>query len=56
LEREVEKLKCDLAHRIDFTCMNAFKLFNLRGIEALSPAEFNESLFSLIGNGFYDRD
>ena len=24
LEKEVEKLKMDLAHRIDFTCMSAF--------------------------------
>lgn len=24
IEKEVEKLKCELAHRIDFTCMAAF--------------------------------
>ena len=24
LEREVEKLKIDLAHRVDFTCLTAF--------------------------------
>ena len=24
LEREVEKLKVDLAHRVDFTCLTAF--------------------------------
>jgi len=56
LEKEVEKLKCDLAHRIDFTCMNAFQIFNLRGLDGLTPAEFSESLYSYIGNGFYDRD
>ena len=36
LEREVEKLKCELAHRCDFTTSAAWKLFNFRGIEYLS--------------------
>ena len=56
LEKEVEKLKCDLAHRIDFTCLNAWQLFNYRGLEAMTMAEFSESLYSYIGNRFYDRD
>ena len=56
LEKEVEKLKCDLAHRCDFTCKEAFEIFNLRGIEAMTHAEFSESLFSYIGNSFYNRD
>ena len=56
LEREVEKLKVDLAHRVDFTCLTAFHTFNMRKLEALTPAEFNECLFSYIGNKFYDRD
>ena len=56
LEKEVEKLKCELAHRIDYTCMAAFHVFNFRGIEAFSKAEFTESLFSYVGNSFYNRD
>ena len=56
LENEVEKVKCDLAHRCDFTCKEGFKIFNFRGIEALSQAEFCESLFSYIGNSYYSRD
>ena len=56
LEREVEKLKCDLAHRIDFTCLNAWQLFNYRGLESMTMAEFSEGLYSYIGNRFYDRD
>ena len=50
LEKEVEKVKCDLAHRCDFTCMEAFQIFNFRGIESLSQAEFCESLFNYVGN------
>ena len=50
LEKEVEKLKCELSHRIDFTCMGAFQLFNFRGLEGMTKAEFNEALFSYIGN------
>lgn len=56
LEKEVEKLKCELAHRIDFTCMSAFQLFNFRGLEAMTLAEFSESLFSYVGNSFYSRE
>ena len=56
LERVVEKLKWDLAHRIDFTCMMAFQLFNFRGLETLNKKAFGESLFSLIGNSNYNRD
>jgi len=56
LEKEVEKLKCELAHRIDYTTMGAFTLFNYRGLESLSKAEFSESLFSYIGNSYYDRN
>ena len=33
LEKEVEKFKCELAHKGDFTCMNAYQLFNYRGME-----------------------
>ena len=33
LEKEVEKIKCELAHKSDFTCMNAYQLFNYRGME-----------------------
>ena len=56
LEKEVEKLKMDLAHRIDFTCMAAFQTFNFRGLEVLSKQEFSESLFSYIGNSFFNRE
>ena len=56
LEKEVEKLKMDLAHRIDFTCMSAFQTFNFRGLEVLSKQEFSESLFSYIGNSFFNRE
>ena len=45
-----------MAHRCDFTCKEAFQIFNFRGIEALSYAEFCESLFSYIGNSYYNRD
>lgn len=30
LERDVERLKQELAHRIDFTCIQAWQLFNIR--------------------------
>lgn len=56
LEKEVEKLKCELAHRIDYTAMAAFSLFNFRGLEAMTLAEFSESLFSYIGNSYYNRE
>ena len=56
LEKEVEKLKCELAHRIDFTTMGAYQLFDYRGLESMSKAEFSECLFSYIGNTFYDRN
>ena len=56
LEKEVEKLKNELAHRVDFTCMGAYQLFDYRGLESMSKAEFSECLFSYIGNTFYDRN
>ena len=56
LEKEVEKLKCELAHRIDFTCMGAFRHFNFRGLDSLSKAEFCEGLFSYISNAYYNRE
>ena len=56
LEKEVEKLKIDLAHRIDFTCMSAFQMFNFRNLETLSKSDFSEALFSYIGNSYYDRN
>uniref|UniRef100_A0A7S3MHN6 EF-hand domain-containing protein n=1 Tax=Favella ehrenbergii TaxID=182087 RepID=A0A7S3MHN6_9SPIT len=36
--------------------MNAWSMFNFRGLESMSMAEFSESLYSYIGNRFYDRD
>ena len=56
LEKEVEKLKMDLAHRIDFTCMAAFQIFNFRSLEQLNKNQFSESLFSYIGNSFFNRE
>ena len=56
LEKEVEKLKMDLSHRIDFTCMSAFQVFNFRGLEQLTKSEFSEALFSFVGNSFFNRE
>jgi len=56
LEKEVEKLKCELAHRCDFTAEAAWHLFNLRGSQFMSKADFSESLFSYIGNSYYNRE
>ena len=36
--------------------MAAFQLFNFRSLEAMTQAEFSESLFSYIGNQFYSRE
>ena len=38
LEKEVEKLKNELAQRIDFTCMGAYTLFDYRNYETMSMA------------------
>ena len=46
----------DLAQKIDFTCMSAFQVFNMRGLESLTKTEFSEALFSYIGNSFFNRD
>lgn len=35
--------------------MAGFSLFDHRGLQALSQAEFSESLYSLIGNSYFDR-
>ena len=56
LEKEVEKLKNELAQRIDFTCMGAYTIFDYRSLESMSKAEFSECLFSFIGNSYYNRD
>jgi len=56
LEKEVEKLKMELAHRVDFTCMSAFQVFNFRGLEQLDKSEFSEALFSFVGNSFFNRE
>ena len=56
LEKEVEKLKNELAQRIDFTCMGAYQVFDYRSLESMSKAEFSECLFSFIGNSYYNRD
>ena len=52
----MEKLKCELAQKIDFTCMAAFQIFDYRGFESMSEVEFSECLFSYIGQSFYDRN
>ena len=49
LEKEVEKLKIELANQIDFTCMGAFKTFDTTGLCHLDLRDFTESLFAFIG-------
>lgn len=56
LEKEVEKVKTELANRGDFTCMTAFKLFDYRGLDSLTRTEFTEALFSFVGHNLFDRN
>ena len=56
LERDVERIKCELAQRVDFTSLQAWQLFNWRSSETMGQAEFTEMLFSFIGSRLYDRD
>ena len=55
LEKEIENLKIGLAKCKDFTCKQAFSLFDYRNLRSLSEAEFSESMFSFIGTQFHDR-
>ena len=36
LEGEIERLKQELAHRIDFTCLQAWQLFNIRQTDMMN--------------------
>ena len=56
LEREVEKIKQELAMKPDFNCVAAFELFDYCSRAALTKPQFAESLFSLIGHELYNRN
>jgi Ca2+-binding EF-hand superfamily protein len=56
LEREIEKLKIDLANKHDFSCPLAFQVFDFYNRGELSKPQFAESLFSYIGFELYSRN
>lgn len=56
MEREVEKLKCELVQRPDFTCSLAYDLLDFCRRGELSKIQFAESLYSLIGHELYNRN
>lgn len=50
LEKEIERLKCQLADRRDFTCMEAYCAFDYRNTNYLTLEEFNDALFTYVGH------
>ena len=56
LEKEIEKLKAELASRSDFTCPAAFREFDFCNREKLTKPQFAESLYSYIGHELYNRN
>lgn len=55
LEKEVEKLKIELSSQIDFTCMSAFKEFDVRDYCHMDLAEFTDTLLGFVGSNMFDR-
>lgn len=54
LEKEVEKLKWELSHQADFTCIQAFKLIfatHKTSQNQLDPDQFTQKLFAFSGKG-----
>ena len=54
LEKEVEKLKIELAHQTDFTCLDAYHLI-LQSEQELGPDQFTTKIFDFIQTGLYDQ-
>lgn len=55
LEKEIERLKCQLAERRDFTCMEAYAAFDYRNTGYLTMEEFNDCLFTYVGHQSADN-
>jgi hypothetical protein len=49
LEREVEKLKLELARRVDYTAQAAFMAFNPKELQHMDQQEFTETILKFIG-------
>lgn len=48
LEKEIENIKCLLVHHSDFSCLEAFKLFDIHNNGHLNLSDFKESLQRLL--------
>ena len=48
LEKEIEKFKSEFAHASDFSCMEAFKLFDKNAKGSLTLSDFKDAFRSLL--------
>ena len=49
MEKEVEKLKLELARQLDFTCHAAFRAFDDRRISNFGAKNFSETILDFVG-------
>lgn len=56
LEKEVEKLKLELARQLDFTCMSAYRAFDVAHLNNLDMRDFSEAVLNFSGEGMFDHE
>ena len=56
LESEVEKLKLELARQTDFTCYEAFRVFDRNSISYFDLHDFTETMLKFVGSQGFERD
>ena len=56
LEKEVEKLKIELARQIDFTCIAAYKAFDTARLNNFDLRDFSEAVLDFAGQGMFDYE
>jgi hypothetical protein len=54
LEKEVEKLKIELARQLDFTCHAAFRAFDESRISNFCVTTFSETILDFASQGMFD--
>lgn len=55
MEKEVEKIKIELASKPDFTCMGAFRAFDVRNRGGQDLHDFTDTCYEFAGHSMVDR-
>jgi len=56
LEKEVEKLKLELARQLDFTCISAYRAFDVAHLNNLDLRDFSVAVLNFAGEGMFDHE